>query len=122
MYELTIASHLAVFSSYVAAMIGTDGRSLDILRAVLPLVVKAMMAFDFEISATLRRQDDGDMRMWWGRENDRRGGRKVGWGVGKKESRGMRKRGRRRKRWKDEEVREGITHSQSSSDWQGLLF
>ena len=58
MFELTIASHLAVFSSYVAAMIGTDGRSLDILRAVLPLVVKAMIAFDLEISATWRVQDD----------------------------------------------------------------
>ena len=50
--NLTIASHLAVFSSYVAAIIGTEGRSLDILRAVLPLVVNAMMAFDLEMSAT----------------------------------------------------------------------
>ena len=49
---LTIASQRAVSILYVTAMMGTVGLSLDTLRAVLPLVVKAMMAFDFEISAT----------------------------------------------------------------------
>ena len=33
-------------------MMGTVGRSFDILRAVLPLMVNAMIAFDLEISAT----------------------------------------------------------------------
>jgi hypothetical protein len=39
-------------------MIGTPGLSLDILRAVLPLVVKAMIAFDLEISATCEISED----------------------------------------------------------------
>jgi hypothetical protein len=33
-------------------MMGTVGLSLDTLKAVLPLVVKAMIALDFDISAT----------------------------------------------------------------------
>lgn len=49
---LTMASHLAVSIVYVTAMMGTVGRSFDTLSAVLPAVVKAMMAFDLEISAT----------------------------------------------------------------------
>lgn len=47
-----MASHLAVSMVYVTAMIGTVGRSFETLRAVLPAVVNAMMAFDLEISAT----------------------------------------------------------------------
>ena len=49
---LTMASQRAVSILYVTAMIGTVGLSLDTLRAVLPLVVKAIMALDLEISAT----------------------------------------------------------------------
>ena len=49
---LTMASHRAVCSLYVAAMMGTVGLSLDILRAVLPLVVNATIAADLDMSAT----------------------------------------------------------------------
>ena len=47
-----MASHRAVCSLYVAAMMGTVGLSLDILRAVLPLVVNATIAADLDMSAT----------------------------------------------------------------------
>lgn len=58
MRVLTIASHLAVSMLYVTAMMGTVGRSLETRRAVLPLVVNAMMALDLEISATYRAETE----------------------------------------------------------------
>ena len=54
----TMANHLAVSMLYVTAMTGTVGRNLDTLSAVLPVVVKARMAFDFEISATWWRKEE----------------------------------------------------------------
>lgn len=53
-----MANHLAVSMLYVTAMTGTVGRNLDTLSAVLPVVVKARMAFDFEISATWWRKEE----------------------------------------------------------------
>jgi hypothetical protein len=102
-----------VFSSYVAAMIGTEGLSLDILRAVLPLVVNAMMAFDLEISATC---EEREMMVRW--EDEELGvckRRRKGKGGGCNEREGVKREGGRKEEKRREE---GVTEKEKGREEQ----